>query len=94
MKLIKIFSFIILGWLIFMILIYYLWNFITINWIIQAIQMASELITFPLIFCAPVFLVYGIIKLVKDRKNRNYLLICTVNLISLVLIIIGWFFVP
>jgi hypothetical protein len=66
---------------------------ITTNWIIQAIRIAGEMITVTAMLCAPVFFVYGIVKLVKERQNRDYLLICIINFVSMVLTVIGWFFV-
>jgi len=70
----------------------YFSDIITTNWIIQTLQFVSELTTIPAMLCVPIFLIYGIIKLIKERKNRNYLLICIVNFVSLVLIIGGFIF--
>jgi len=88
-KIIKIFSFLILIWII---CIMFVFSHITAGWIIQAIQIAGELITIPAMICVPIFLIYGIIKFIKARKNKDYLLICIVNFLSLLLIIFGFIF--
>ena len=92
MKAIKILSFIILIWLAFIILVFPNAT-ITAGWINQTIQIVGEIITIPAMICALAFLVYGIIKIVKKMNNKDYLIICIVNFLSIALVIIGFIFI-